>query len=67
MELENCILEDECEVQLLLQILETWVSNLWEYNESLVNISSGEEASTNFIENFKTRYDRGTVGINIFF
>ena len=52
---------------MLLQMLETWVPNLWQDNESLINISTGEKASTDFIENFKTRYDRGTVGMNEIF
>ena len=52
---------------MLLQMSETWVPNLWKDNQSLINISTGEKASTDFIENFKTRYDRGTVGMNEFF
>ena len=30
-------------------------------------MSTGEKASTGFIKNFKTIYDRGTVGMNEFF
>ena len=30
-------------------------------------MSTGENASTGFIKNFKTMYDRGTVGMNEFF
>ena len=58
---EKRILKDESEVPMLLQILETLVPNLWEDNQSLINISTGEKTSTDFFENFKTRYDRGTV------
>ena len=58
---EKRILKDESEVPMLLQILETSVPNLWEDNQSLIKISTGEKASTDFFENFKTRYDRGTV------
>ena len=47
----------------LLQILETWVPNLWEDNQPLINFSTGEKASNDFLENFKTKYDRGTVGM----
>ena len=54
-------------VQMLLQISETWVPNLWEDNPSFVNISTEEKARTNFIENLKTRYDRATVGMNTLF
>ena len=43
---------------MLLQMLVTWVPNLLEDNQPLINISTGEKASTNFIENVKTRYDR---------
>ena len=58
------ILKDESEVRMLFPILETWVPNLWEDNQPLINISSGEKASTDFIENFKTIYDWGPVGMN---
>ena len=51
----------------MLKMLETLVPNLWEDNQLLINISIGEKASTDFIEDFKTRYDRGTVGMNEFF
>ena len=64
---EKRILKDESEVQMLLQMLEILVPNLWEDNEPLINISTGEKANTDFIENFKKRYDRGTVGMNEFF
>ena len=64
---EKRILKDESEVQMLLQMLETWVPNLQEDNKPLINISTGEKASTDFIENFETIYDRGTVGMNKFF
>ena len=47
-------------------ILETWVPNLWEDNQPLINISTGEKVITDTIENFKTRYDQGTVGVNEF-
>ena len=46
---------DESEVQMLIQMLETWVPNLWEDNEPLINISTREKGSSDFIENFKTR------------
>ena len=49
---------------MLLQMLDTWVPNLWEDNQPLINISIGEKTSTNFTKNFKTRYDWGTVGMN---
>ena len=52
---------------MLLQMLEILVPNLWEDNEPLINISTGEKSNTDFIENFKRRYDRGTVGMNEFF
>ena len=52
---------------MLLQMLKTWVSNPREDNQPLINISTGENGSTDFIENFKTRYDEGTVGMNEFF
>ena len=48
-------------------MLETWMPNLWEDNQPLINISTGEKARTDFIENFKARYDRETVGINEIF
>ena len=64
---EKRMLKDESEVKILLQILETWVPNLWEDNQPLINISTGEKARTDFIESFKTRYDRGNVGMNQFF
>ena len=64
---EKRILKGESEIQMLLQMLETWMPNLKGDNQPLINISSGEKASTDFIENFKTRYDRGTVGMNEFF
>ena len=48
-------------------MLETWVPNLWEDNQPLIDISTGEKAITDFFENFKTRYDRGTVTMNEFF
>ena len=51
----------------MLKMLETLVPNLWEDNQLLINISIGEKASTDFIEDFKTRFDRGTVGMNEFF
>ena len=54
-------------VQMLLQISETWVPNLWEVNPSFVKISTEEKARTNFIKNLKTRYDRATVGMNTLF
>ena len=63
---EKRILKEESEFQMLLQILETWVPNLWEDNQPLINISTGEKVSTDSIENFKTRYDQGTVGMNEF-
>ena len=44
---------------MLLQMLETWVPNLWKDNQPLINISAGKKASTDFVEKFKTRYDRG--------
>ena len=56
---EKRILKDESEFQMLLQMLETWVPNLWKDNQPLINISAGEKASTDFVEKFKTRYDRG--------
>ena len=61
---EKRILKDESEFQMLLQILETWVPNLWEHNQPLINISTEEKHSTDSIENFKTRYDQRTVGMN---
>ena len=64
---EKRILKDEIEFQILLQMLETWVPNLWEDNQPLISISTGAKASTDFIENFKTIYDRGTVEMNEFF
>ena len=41
--------------------------NLWEDNQPLINISTEEKARTDFTESFKTRYDRGNVGMNEFF
>ena len=52
---------------MLLPIVETWVPNIWEDNQLHINISTGKKARNDFIENFKTRYDRGTVEINEFF
>ena len=43
---------------MLLQILETWVPNLWEDSQPLINRSTGQKATTDFIQNFKTIYDR---------
>ena len=40
---------------MLLQILENSMPNLWADDQPLINISTGEKASTNFIEYFKTR------------
>ena len=54
-------------VQMLHQISETWVPNLWQDNPSFVNISTEEKARTDFIENLKTRCDRATVGMNTLF
>ena len=63
---EKRILKGESEIQMLRQMLQTWVPNLWEDNQPHINISTGEKASANFIENFKTRYDWGTIGMNKF-
>ena len=52
---EKRILKDESEVQMLIQMLETWVPNLWEDNQPLINISTRQKGSSDFIENFKTR------------
>ena len=52
---EKRILKDESEVQMLIQMLETWVPNLWEDNQPLINISTRGKGSSDFIENFKTR------------
>ena len=52
---EKRILKDESEVQMLIQMLETWVPNLWEDNQPLINISTGGKGSSDFIEHFKTR------------
>ena len=40
---EKRILKDESEVQMLIQMLETWVPNLWEDNQLLINISTRGE------------------------
>ena len=40
---------------MLIQMLETWVPNLWEDNQPLFNISTRQKGSSDFIENFKTR------------
>ena len=52
---EKRILKDESEVQMLIQMLETWVPNLWEDNQPLINISTRQKGSSDFIENFETR------------
>ena len=50
---EKRILKDESEVQMLLQMLETWVPYLWEDNQPLINIPTGEKASTDFSWKFQ--------------
>ena len=40
------------------------MTNPWENNQSLINISTREKASTDFTENFKTMYDQGNVAMN---
>ena len=52
---------------MLLQMFETWMPNLQEDNQPLIHILFREKASTDFIEKFKTRYDRVTVRMNEFF
>ena len=38
-----------------------------EDNQLLINISTGEKAITDFIKNFKARYDWRSVGMNEYF
>ena len=47
-------------------MLEAWVPISCEDDQPLINMETGETASTDFIENCKTRYDRVTVVMNEF-